>query len=436
MAAEPEVDVFLSYAAGDERWASRLNDELTDRGLRVFFDRSRVSGGERWSTVTAQALSTSRVLAVLWSRSAHDSEHVGRELDRFDGATVVVELQPLEDVPRDNVELVRVGDDAAYKRGPEALSPDQWRTISGAILRVVRRVSGQAAQLKLSPSVRALASRLPGDVTGSEIVTDLLSTHTDYARAEGRSYELGKDPANVLRQPVSAWIDEVSSLFDATQQPELHGRQLIIGLALAYPPLGRQLRESGLFQAIEGELRERVDLILSEAGKRAREALEPVPLAGYVADSLLGDDMFDLRSEVAALCAVISAESVHPPLSIGLFGPWGSGKSFFMRLMQQEIRRIAARSAQARAQRRDDPFCSDIVQIEFNAWHYLDANLWASLMARIWEGLAAHGGEIPDPRLQELLSAWRRRTRSWRTPNGTPSTPRSASATPKASSRI
>jgi hypothetical protein len=35
-------------------------------------------------------------------------------------------------------------------------------------------------------------------------------------------------------------------------------------------------------------------------------------------------------------------------------------------------------------------FCRQIVQIEFNAWHYLDSNLWASLVTHIFDELAGH----------------------------------------------
>ena len=33
-------------------------------------------------------------------------------------------------------------------------------------------------------------------------------------------------------------------------------------------------------------------------------------------------------------------------------------------------------------------YCRDVVQIHFNAWHYMDANLWASLVTHIFNELA------------------------------------------------
>ena len=97
-----------------------------------------------------------------------------------------------------------------------------------------------------------------------------------------------------------------------------------------------------------------------------------------------GDDLLDVKREVRAICAVIAARDTSPPLSIGLFGDWGTGKSFFMNRMEERITKLkeTARSNPASA------YCRNIVQLRFNAWHYMDTDLWASLAAEIFEGLA------------------------------------------------
>src|SRR5262249_50661176 len=50
------------------------------------------------------------------------------------------------------------------------------------------------------------------------------------------------------------------------------------------------------------------------------------------------------------------------------------------------------------------PYCSEIVQIHFNAWHYLDANLWASLVSEIFNRLFE---SLSDPK--ETSAQTRRR---------------------------
>ena len=49
-----------------------------------------------------------------------------------------------------------------------------------------------------------------------------------------------------------------------------------------------------------------------------------------------------LPSPVEAMASLVAAWSVEPPLSIGLFGEWGSGKSFFMQKMKERVRGLIA----------------------------------------------------------------------------------------------
>ncbi len=81
-----------------------------------------------------------------------------------------------------------------------------------------------------------------------------------------------------------------------------------------------------------------------------------------------------------------------PPVAIGVFGDWGSGKSFFIRALQSQIALLTSQSRDALRDNRTTVFCSHIVQIEFNAWHFVESNLWASLAAHIFEQLYAELG--------------------------------------------
>jgi hypothetical protein len=97
------------------------------------------------------------------------------------------------------------------------------------------------------------------------------------------------------------------------------------------------------------------------------------------------------------LAAVIVDKATPMPLSVGLFGEWGAGKSYFMGMLRSEIDRLA-RSGQ-------ESYLHNVMQIGFNAWHYADTNLWASLGDEIFRQLAGpETADVSRQRLREELA--------------------------------
>jgi hypothetical protein len=149
----------------------------------------------------------------------------------------------------------------------------------------------------------------------------------------------------------------------------------------------------------------------------------PLPvltLAGFTSDSVAigAGDPLGIAPDVRAFARLVCLEQAKPPLSICIFGEWGSGKSSFMERLQWEIDEIVKserRLAEESASRRDGAlrFVKDIVQIRFNAWHYADANLWASLTAVFFDQLR-WGGAVGVQRAdyQRLIAKVANRVRS------------------------
>ncbi len=108
------------------------------------------------------------------------------------------------------------------------------------------------------------------------------------------------------------------------------------------------------------------------------------------------NDALKVGDEAAAFARLVAAKDVRPPLAIGVFGEWGSGKTYFMRRMRESIDRITRKRANGANgangvnggdQAAPDPLLGDIVQIQFDAWHYVESNLWASLVEYIFAEL-------------------------------------------------
>jgi hypothetical protein len=110
------------------------------------------------------------------------------------------------------------------------------------------------------------------------------------------------------------------------------------------------------------------------------------------------EDRLGVGNDARIFARLLAAEETTLPLAVGLFGPWGGGKSFFMKLMHREMGALAGKKG----------YHSKIAHIEFNAWHYVDTDLWASLGLRIFEGIAEHLGgkqEIAVARERRELNA-------------------------------
>jgi len=122
--------------------------------------------------------------------------------------------------------------------------------------------------------------------------------------------------------------------------------------------------------------------------RRKREGPEVALLGSDDPWSAGAVDHSGAQAEADAFAAMIAARQFVPPLAIGIFGEWGSGKSFFMRLVYDAIEQRRPWPLQA-------PLSSDggidllnnVVQIRFNAWHYAETNLWASLVDHIFTSL-------------------------------------------------
>lgn len=128
-------------------------------------------------------------------------------------------------------------------------------------------------------------------------------------------------------------------------------------------------------------------------------------LTGFSSDTRATEDLVGVGSEIASLGYLIASKDLTPPLAVGLFGDWGSGKSFFMQSLKEHIHNLTRLARQSGKPQQDIKIFKHIVQIEFNAWHYVEGELWASLVETIFHNLQSRKDDLPDL-LQQRQKVW------------------------------
>jgi peptidoglycan hydrolase-like protein with peptidoglycan-binding domain len=124
-------------------------------------------------------------------------------------------------------------------------------------------------------------------------------------------------------------------------------------------------------------------------------------LPGFTADSTEGVDLLGRQARVDFLASVLAAKGLETPLAVGLFGDWGSGKSFFMRRLQERIVGLSEASAQAEKDGRPSYYCSHVLQVTFNAWLYADSDIWPAFAAQVFRGVVGRETEAPQGETQQ-----------------------------------
>ena len=154
------------------------------------------------------------------------------------------------------------------------------------------------------------------------------------------------------------------------------------------------------------------------AGRRLAELLQrelplrPVDVPSYAPDRTgAGEDLIGIRREVDAFAYLIASKAQRPPLAVGLFGDWGSGKSFFMHAVRERIADIGRRVADR--PQAEVPFYKQVRQIEFNAWEYVRGTLWASLLDHIFTELDGRHIDLVTARRDQLRGRAETAEQAW-----------------------
>jgi hypothetical protein len=117
------------------------------------------------------------------------------------------------------------------------------------------------------------------------------------------------------------------------------------------------------------------------------------PEAVVRSDKSWTSDPLGIRPDVESFAALLASRSLEPPLAIGLFGPWGSGKTTFLKRLRlaidQRVRpttpdeKLAVKASSPPDTKGNAAFVENVVHVEFNAWHFAEDALISSLVDTI-----------------------------------------------------
>jgi hypothetical protein len=203
---------------------------------------------------------------------------------------------------------------------------------------------------------------------------------------------------------VGQWSPELSGLMSDAEVISSGSPQVLHVLAvllrstpwqvrLATPFARFGLNATALTDQLASEAVRFIDLASSKpAGQQLGEWLEqrfprtPATMASFSNDVPdPGADFVGVDEEADAFAYLIASRNLVPPLAIGLFGDWGSGKSFLMAKIRQRVGQLTALAVDDATA---DEIWPKVVSIEFNAWQYVETDLWAALLTRIFDELS------------------------------------------------
>ncbi|MFQ5855433.1 MAG: SUMF1/EgtB/PvdO family nonheme iron enzyme [Anaerolineae bacterium] len=103
-------------------------------------------------------------------------------------------------------------------------------------------------------------------------------------------------------------------------------------------------------------------------------------LLSILSDQPVDKDRLNFNPYVQTLTEIITEPGTDTPLTIGVFGGWGQGKTSFMRMVQRRLKERTPEEQTAFA----------VLPIWFNAWLYSrEETLWRALVSRVLQAVQA-----------------------------------------------
>jgi TIR domain/KAP family P-loop domain len=445
MSAAPKLEpplIYISYSRKDEAWLNKTLHYLepleSSHRVRIFYDR-HLSPGETWDATLRANLEQAALGIILlspeWLANEYATSVEFTALESRHIIPILVSDCLWQHHPISKFQILMAGDKPlSHVRGPKQ------EQAFGALVESVRdrlgisrdEISGEVTQLWGLATKLALSRKERGMID----IACLVYAFLERGRAEPTPIKTPQFLWNSIpasgqarfedlrhnRFPLSSQnegtavvidpqiLDRAAALSRSTMAGgTVHARHLLAAVLTApdaAPIFGELDLDLAAFNTVF--LRFVFGSFPDEPQSLWRDFFAPAPnplsqppddtapppaaagrlIAAYQSEDWTGPDLLNTTRDVNALAALVAGWNVQPPLSIGLFGEWGSGKSFFMRQMRKRVKALALAAQKSGKPQRECAYYKNIAQIEFNAWHYMEGdNLWACLVEHIFSNL-------------------------------------------------
>ncbi|HKO98828.1 MAG TPA: P-loop NTPase fold protein [Pyrinomonadaceae bacterium] len=355
-----KYDVYISYAMPDVEWCDVLGRRLQQAGLRVWFDRWELRAGDSIQSRLAEARSAARTRLAILSRSYFAGKTSGPEAELFiEEHAADRTTHPLIPLLIEDLDIPPKYRDLIYIdfRDPEQFEPN-FNTLLAQLDKgegVPPPVRPKRVWLDLIDATpdQVLPEQLWKRITLSGVkdkdhvllVSDL-KDHPDPAHQSARWFFHGIYRVEST-EPENAAILAVELHFQS--QPVLDDQviaKIERGFAEAKEFAETLEEESGALQDLEstGLLKKLAALLVESNIKQANQIRtlllqKQPPIATHLhSDMWTLEDRLGYSLYAKAIAEFIFHKQTSAPLTIGVFAPWGYGKTTFMRLVESHLK--------------------------------------------------------------------------------------------------
>jgi hypothetical protein len=376
-------DIFISYSRRDMDLVQKIIGALTINNLDTWVDWKSIPKGEDWEQEIYQGIEESSVLLYIVSPDSVRSEMCRKEVAH------------------------------AAKNGkriiPVIINDVEARELPSEISRL-NPIYCRQNQDDFSKAIEEINITIHTNYEWLKFHTTLQVKALEWERHNRddsylmRGRELQNAQTKIAANKEEPYLTELQQQYvTASRRRESRG---IFGVLGSFG--GRQ---NETVQSKTSPIKEQV---VSQIDSQEVQPIEVGKLFSVSTDQASGDDKLNYARFADAFATLVQNPEAKTPITIGIYGLWGSGKSFLMKKIIQSLKGeqgAAPKKIQERLvvffqrlfRRNTKPV--DTIVIEFNAWVYSGSeHLWASLVTHLYREIEKYFGvRAPYHRLIKAL---------------------------------